>query len=67
MRKYSFEDELGSVTTLSEEDIHRDYYPSWLRVMWNQIGKDHIDENIFCFENCLKDWIELYQAQEVER
>lgn len=53
------------VVTVSEQDIHRDYYPYWYGRMCEKFGKDHVDKT-YSFEDCLDDWIVVNWAWKVE-
>jgi len=68
MRYYSFNEfdsESGWVSTVSEEDIRRDYFPYWQKKMIDKFGENHYDTN-YCFEDCLNDWIVVHWAWEVD-
>ena len=56
----------GYVSTVSEEDIRRDYYPYWYGKMCEKFGKKHVDEN-YCFDDCLDDWQVVHWAWEVDQ
>lgn len=59
MRYYSFNEfdgEEGWVTTLSEEDIRRDYFPYWQKRMIDKFGEEYYNA-IYSFEDCLDDWV----------
>lgn len=53
------------VVTVSEQDIHRDYYPYWYGRMCEKFGKEHVDKT-YSFEDCLDDWIVVNWAWKVE-
>jgi hypothetical protein len=68
MRYYSFNDYDGDdpsnghkITTMSEEEIRKEYYPYWYDKMCNKFGKEHVDKN-YSFEECLIDWITVHWA-----
>jgi hypothetical protein len=67
MRYFSYDEpaEDGSNRTIimSEEEIRLQYYPTWYNRMCNKFGKDHVD-SIYCFEDCLDDWIVIHYARE---
>jgi len=64
MRYFSFNEfdhKSESVTTVSEDDVRREYYPYWYEKMCAKYGKEHVDEN-YCFEDCLCDWVTVHWA-----
>ena len=68
MRYYSFHEfdgEEGWVTTLSEEDVRRDYFPYWKKRMIDKFGEEYYNEH-YSFETCLDDWVAGNWAWEVK-
>ena len=51
------------VVTVSEDDIHKNYYPYWYDGMCKKFGKEYVDET-YSFEDCLDDWIVVNWAWE---
>lgn len=69
MRYYSFHEFVGDhsrVTTLSEEDIRKEYYPYWKKRMIEKFGEEYYNEH-YSFETCLEDWIMVSWAWEVKK
>lgn len=48
------------VITLSEDDIRKDYYPFWKKLMY----KKYVDEN-YSFDDCLIDFTTVHLAWKV--
>ena len=68
MRYFSFNEfdgESGWVSTLSEDDIRRDYFPYWQKRMIDKFGEEYYNAN-YSFEDCLNDWIIGNWAWEVD-
>lgn len=71
MRYYSYNeyndvpDCSGYVVTFREEEIRATYYPYWYGKMCDKFGKEIVDNN-YSFEDCLKDWVDVNWAWEVE-
>jgi hypothetical protein len=69
MRYFSYDEPVDNTTnttvTVSEEEIRRNFYPYWYDGMCRKFGKDHVD-SIYCFEDCLEDWIITHYASEVK-
>lgn len=66
MRYFSFneyDESGGSVVTMSEEDIRKEYWPYWYGKMVERYGQRHVDEN-YSFEECLEDWQVVHWAWE---
>ena len=40
----------------TEDDIRKEYWPYWYRRMCEKFGQKEVDE-VYCFEDCLDDWI----------
>lgn len=57
--------ELGDpkYTTMSEDEIRKEYWPQWYQKMCEKFGQAHVDEQ-YCFEDCLQDWITVNWAWE---
>jgi hypothetical protein len=53
----------GEVVTISEDEIRENYYPHWLRRMYEMHGKEYVDEH-YTFEDCLDQWIVVNWAWE---
>ena len=49
-------------TTLSEDDIRRDWYPYWYKRMCDKYEQSYVDEN-YSFEDCLDDFCTVYWAE----
>jgi len=67
MRYYSFNEFDGTdniVCTMSEEEIRKEYYPYWLDRMNKKFGEQFV-RKMYCFEDCLDDWIVINWAWEV--
>ena len=45
----------NAIITMSEEEIRKNYYPLWLKKMYDKFGKQRVDE-IYCFDDCLDEW-----------
>jgi hypothetical protein len=56
----------GYVVTKSESEIRSEYYPYWLKKMYEKFGKTYVDAN-YSFEDCLDDWIVVNWAWEVKK
>ena len=68
MRYYSFNEfdsESGWVSTVSEEEIRRDYFPYWQKRMIDKFGEEYYYAN-YSFEECLIDWVYVHHAWEVD-
>ena len=69
MRHYTIAefDELGDdvETTLSEEQILKEYWDYWYGNMCKKFGKEFVDEN-YGPEECLQDWIIIHWAWETD-
>ena len=68
MRYYSFNEfdsESGWVSTVSEEEIRRDYFPYWQKKMIDKFGEEYCKYN-YSFEECLIDWMYIHHAWEVD-
>jgi hypothetical protein len=68
MRYYSFNEfdgESGWISTVSEEDIRRDYFPYWQKRMIDKFGEEHYNAN-YCFEDFLNDFIAVHWCWEVK-
>lgn len=68
MRYYSFNEfdgETGWVSTVSEEEICKTYYPYWKERMIKKFGEEEVEKN-WTFEHCLRDWIDGNWAWEVD-
>ena len=71
MRYYSynvFDDNLGlgSVKTISEDEIRETYYSYWYEQMCKEYGKEYTDAT-FCFEDYLEEWQVVNWAWEVTK
>ena len=67
MRYFSFNEFDGEsewVSTLSEDDIRRDYFPYWQKRMIDKFGEEYYNAT-YSFEDCLNDWIVGNWAWEV--
>ena len=51
---------------VSEEDIKRMYWPYWYTNKCEKYGKELVDK-VYTFEDCLKDWIQIYWAWSVDK
>lgn len=68
MRYFSFnefDESGGSVATMSEEEIRKEYYPHWYKKMCQKYEQSYVDEH-YTFEDCLEDWITVHWAWEVK-
>lgn len=68
MRYFSFheyDENGGKITTMSEEEIRKEYYPYWYSKMCTKYVKSYVDEH-YSFEDCLEDWITVHWAWEVK-
>lgn len=68
MRYFSFnefDESGGSVVTMSEEEIRKEYWPHWYGKMCQKYEQSYIDEH-YSFEDCLEDWITVHWAWEVK-
>ena len=66
MRYFSYDElvepgEGTCVVTVSEDDIRKEFYPSWYERMCQKYGKEEVDKN-WSFEECLEDWVTTYCA-----
>jgi len=62
MRYYSFHDgPTPIVTTLSEVEIHDQYWEYWYGAMCKKFGKEMVDVS-YCAEDCLIDWCVVHWA-----
>lgn len=50
-------------TTMSDEDILKEYWDSWYERMCNKFGKDHVDAN-YGPQECIDDWVIVHWAIE---
>ena len=53
------------VTTISEDDIRKEYYPYWYDRMCQKFGKEKVDSE-YSFEDCLDDFCVVHWAWEVK-
>lgn len=70
MRYFSYNDYVDDpsdsfVTTISEDDIRKEYYPHWYDHMCQKFGKEKVDSE-YSFEDCLDDFCVVHWAWEVE-
>ncbi len=65
MRHFSMYNLEGEVETLSEEEIRNKYFAHWYDLMCGLYEKEYVDEN-YSFKECLKQWILVHNAWEVE-
>lgn len=68
MRYFSFnefDESGGSVVTMSEEEVRKEYWPYWYEKMCQKYEQSYIDEH-YSFEDCLEDWITVHWAWEVK-
>ena len=68
MRYFSFneyDESGGSVVTMSEEDIRKEYFPYWYKKMCEKYEQSYVDEH-YSFEDCLEDWAIVHWAWEVK-
>ena len=57
-------DDFSSViTTLSDEDILKEYWDYWYGRMCDKFGKDHVDAN-YSPQDCIDDWVIVHWAIE---
>lgn len=69
MRYYSYNEydhnnpSEGSVVTLSEVDILKEYWPYWYGKMCEKYGQERVDAE-YSFEDCLDDWQVVHWAWE---
>lgn len=52
------------VTTVSEDDIRKEYYPYWKGKMIEKFGEDYFNKN-YSFEECIEDFCVVHWAWEV--
>ena len=50
-------------TTLSDQDILKEYWNYWYGKMCEKFGKEHVDAN-YCPQDCIDDWIVVHWAWE---
>ena len=68
MRYYTFNEfdsESEQVSTVSEEDIRRDYFPYFQKKMIDKFGQEYYNKP-YSFEDCLIDWVYVHHAWEVD-
>jgi hypothetical protein len=53
----------NQVVVTSEEEIRKDYYPHWTRLMEKRYGVEEVARR-FCFDDCLDDWMVVNHAWE---
>ena len=68
MRYYSYDDHIENgdrTITVSEDEIRKEYYPHWYKMMCIKYEQAYVDEH-YSFEDCLEDWITIHYAREVK-
>ncbi len=63
MRYFTFEDAVGNLVTMSEDEVRRLWWPIWYRQMCDKYEQAYVDE-YFCFQDALDDWILINRAVE---
>lgn len=66
MRKFKYltlndDERLPKTITVTEKDILEDYYPRWCQRMKSRNLDEQINE-----ENCIKDFVKMYWAWEIQ-
>lgn len=61
MRYFCYKDYNNHIITKSEEEILKEYYPSWYKSACDIHEQSYVDEN-FSFEDCLTDWVLIHKA-----
>jgi len=54
------------ITTLSDEEILKEYWDYWYGRMCDKFGYQHVDEN-YTTKHCIEDWVTIHWAQEVQK
>ena len=70
MRYFSYNDygddpSNSYVTTVSEDDIRKEYYPYWYDRMCQKFGKEKVDSE-YSFEDCVDHFCVVHWAWEVK-
>ncbi len=55
----------NTVVTVSEEDIRRDYYPTWYAQMCDKFGQSQVDAH-WQFEDFLDEWVVVHWAWDAQ-
>lgn len=65
MRYFTYKSIINTNITISEEEIHRDYWAKWYDKMCRTYGQDYVDR--YCsFDDCIEEWMERHDAKEVK-
>lgn len=61
MRYFCYKDYNNQIITKSEEEILKEYYPTWYKKACDDHEQSYVDEH-FSLEDCLTDWVIIHNA-----
>lgn len=64
MRYFCYNPAPGVVTTVSEEELRKTWWPLWYQTMCEKYEQAYVDET-YCFEDSVDDWLISHKGWDV--